>query len=71
MIDAGERRTKIITEAMASLIREKRSAHIDYISIVDAETLHDVDVLQGRLLITLAVQIGKARLIDNIIVTSS
>lgn len=41
---------------------------IDYVSIVDPETLRDVNTIKGRVLIALAVWIGKTRLIDNIVV---
>ena len=55
---------------MRKIIEEKPAAEIEYISIVDLETLKDVKKIKGRLLIALAVRFGKARLIDNIIVKS-
>jgi pantoate--beta-alanine ligase len=43
------------------------AAKIDYISIADTSTLEEVDVIRGRTLVSLAVRLGKPRLIDNII----
>ena len=70
MVDSGERLCYKITRKMRKIIEEKPAAEIEYISIVDLETLKDVKKIKGRLLIALAVRFGKARLIDNIIVKS-
>jgi pantoate--beta-alanine ligase len=69
MIASGERRTKAIIEAMTKLIRAKASVRIDYVSIVDRMTLEPLDTLQQGGLIAVAAWVGKARLIDNMIVS--
>jgi pantoate--beta-alanine ligase len=69
LIAAGERQARIIMGAMKDLITAKGSGRIEYVSIVDAENLQPLDLLRGRILIALAVWFGKARLIDNTIVT--
>ena len=69
LIGAGERRAPVIVQAMTDLIAAKETARIDYVSVVDADTLQSLDLLQERVLIALAVWFGKARLIDNTIVT--
>ena len=69
LIKAGERQSDVIIRAMMDLITTKDSARIDYVSIVDAHNLQSLAVLQGRVIIALAVQFGKARLIDNILIT--
>jgi pantoate--beta-alanine ligase len=66
LVKNGLRDTSRVVSAMRQLIRKKRSARIDYISIVDAETLESVKRIRGNELIALAVYIGKTRLIDNI-----
>jgi pantoate--beta-alanine ligase len=43
-------------------------ADIDYIEIIDANTLQPIKEIKGKVLIALAVKFGKARLIDNIVV---
>jgi len=45
-----------------------KNGNIDYIEIVDYETLQPIETINKKVLIALAVFFGKARLIDNIIV---
>lgn len=45
-----------------------KKAKIDYISIVDYETLQDVKKIERKAAILAAVYIGKTRLIDNVII---
>ena len=59
---------KIISEMKRKIIAVENNAKIDYISIVDPETLEDIKIINKNVLIALAVKIGKARLIDNITV---
>lgn len=68
LVGEGERDASRIIEQMSRLIQVKPSARIDYVAIVDAERLQPVDTLSGRVLIALAVFIGKTRLIDNAVV---
>ncbi len=67
MIGSGERNSKKIKSAMRGIIEKAKAARIDYISIVDLENLEDIEKVAGKVLIALAVWIGKTRLIDNII----
>jgi len=57
-----------VVSAMKQLIRKKSRAKIDYISIVDRETLMPLKKISGSCLIVLAAWIGKTRLIDNTVV---
>lgn len=66
MIKAGERDARKIKDKMRKLILNKPKAKIDYISIDDSENLEPLKKLKGNVLISLAVKIGKTRLIDNI-----
>lgn len=43
-------------------------AKIDYVEIVNSENLEPIETIKGKVLIALAVYIGKTRLIDNIAV---
>ncbi len=63
----GERNSKNIIEAMRQLFSRQRNFKIDYISIVDFDDLKDVNKISGKALVTVAVIVGKTRLIDNII----
>ncbi len=64
----GERNSKKIIDSMRDLINAKDTAKIDYIKVVDLDTVKDITQIKDKALIALAVFIGKTRLIDNIIV---
>jgi len=66
MIESGERDSRRIKNRMRLLIQKKPKAKIDYIAINDSETLRPLKKLKGNVLISLAVRVGKTRLIDNI-----
>ncbi len=64
----GERNADVIRKKMTALIQsEPRASRIDYVSIADAETLEELESIDRRAVVSLAVKIGKPRLIDNII----
>jgi len=63
----GEEDAEKIRRQMESLIRKEPLARIDYVSIADARTLEELDVISGQALASLAVKIGRTRLIDNVI----
>jgi pantoate--beta-alanine ligase len=64
----GEKDAKLIRRQMRELIQKQPLAEIDYISIADAETLDELDEVRPPALVSLAVKIGKTRLIDNVVV---
>ena len=68
MIGAGERNAGVIISAMKEIVEAEPEAAVDYISIVDSDLLRPVEIVAGKVLIALAVKIGPARLIDNILV---
>jgi pantoate--beta-alanine ligase len=47
------------------LIKKEPLADIDYISIADDKTLEELHRIKNRALVSIAVKIGKTRLIDN------
>ncbi len=61
---------KIITE-MRKILSRPSSIEIQYVSIVNAETLQNVDKITGTVLAAVAVKIGRAGLIDNILIDVS
>ena len=67
MIRNGIADTKILIDEMTKSVRQIPSAKIEYISIVDAETLQGLEQAKGRVLVAFAVEVGVARLIDNIL----
>lgn len=66
LVDEGERDAHLIRQAMCRLIEAEALARIDYVQIVDADSLQDVARLERPVLVAIAVFIGKTRLIDNI-----
>ncbi len=65
--DEGERSVARLIESVRSIIENEPLTRIDYVSVNDAETLEKLDKLDDRpALLSLAVFIGKIRLIDNI-----
>jgi pantoate--beta-alanine ligase len=63
----GERNADVIRQKMASLIKKEPLASIEYISIADTQTLDEVPEINEPALASLAVRIGKTRLIDNLL----
>jgi len=63
----GERNAETIRKKMTSLISKEPLAKIEYVSIADAETLEELTEINKPALASLAVRIGKTRLIDNIL----
>jgi len=68
MIDAGITDAREIITEMRKILQQAPSIEIEYVSIVDAETLENIDQIAGKVLAAVAVGIGSARLIDNILV---
>ncbi len=65
MIEAGEKDVQKIKNAIVKQIKTERLARIDYVELVDTETLEPVKTITGSILAAIAVYIGKTRLIDN------
>ena len=68
MIKSGEKDPEKIIKKIKDIISQEKLANIDYIEIVNFDTLKTVDKIRGKVLIALAVKFGNTRLIDNIIV---
>jgi pantoate--beta-alanine ligase len=65
----GENSISKLADAARNMIASAKGARIDYISIVDRESLQPLETLRPNALIALAVFIGKTRLIDNLRLT--
>ncbi len=64
--DAREKSAKEIVDLVRSVINEAPLARIDYVDVVDAESLRPIDKVRPNSLLAVAVFFGKTRLIDNI-----
>ncbi|MFS8480714.1 MAG: pantoate--beta-alanine ligase [Acidimicrobiia bacterium] len=68
-IAAGERDPQAVRELVAGIIEAEPLAELDYVEVVDADSLATPETLQGNLRLLAAVRFGRARLIDNVGVT--
>lgn len=67
--DAGERKADNLRRVMRQTIENEPLANLQYVSCADALTLQEIeDEIKGEALLSLAVFIGKTRLIDNILI---
>ena len=65
----GERDAEVLRQVMRAVLAAEPLAQVDYVSAADAETLRECEgALSGAVLLSMAVRIGRARLIDNITV---
>ena len=67
LFSQGEKDAERLRQEMTALIQKQPLADIDYISIADVETLDELNTVKSPSLVSLAVKIGKTRLIDNIV----
>ena len=66
----GERAVQALLTAARDLVREQPLADVDYIEVLDADTLQPPPAgLTGPVLLALAVRFGATRLIDNRVLT--
>ncbi|MCH8863966.1 MAG: pantoate--beta-alanine ligase [Chloroflexi bacterium] len=63
----GEKGAGKIREQMTAFIQSEPFTTIDYVSIAEPETLEEMAVVKTPALVSLAVRIGKTRLIDNVV----
>lgn len=68
MVKNGEKKADVILTEMKQIIEAEPLAKIDYVEMVDADSIETVEEVKGRVLVAMAVYIGKTRLIDNFIV---
>ncbi len=68
LIKSGERDAGVVKSAMKEFLSRYDKVKIDYVEIVDEETLEPVKHIEGKVIVAIACWVGKARLIDNVIV---
>jgi pantoate--beta-alanine ligase len=65
--EKGEMTAETLRQQMTSLISREPLAKIEYVSIADTDTLEELSKIDRPALASLAVRIGKTRLIDNVL----
>jgi pantoate--beta-alanine ligase len=63
--EAGERSADALRAGMRRVLASEPLAEVDYVSVADAQTLLECDLVEGPALLSLAVSFGSTRLIDN------
>ena len=63
--DRGERNAEALRVSMRAVIEAEPLASVQYVSAADPDTLLELRQIEKGVLLSLAVQVGKARLIDN------
>lgn len=64
--DRGERNSSKLLSAGMEIFRQESAAKLDYLEIVDPETLDPLPTVTGDALVAVAAHVGTTRLIDNL-----
>jgi len=67
-IRAGERGGARLAERVRERLRAAEGVELEYVAVVDPDTLADLDRIRGACLVAVAAKVGATRLIDNVIV---
>ncbi|HEX3032046.1 MAG TPA: pantoate--beta-alanine ligase [Bacillota bacterium] len=68
-VHEGEKSGTRLRQRVVEFIEQEPLARIDYVEVKSEETLETAEVLEGSVLIALAVRFGNTRLIDNTVIT--
>lgn len=68
LIESGEKSASAVRRVITAEIEKEPLAKIDYVDVVDFETITPAETIEGTVLVAIAVFIGKTRLIDNFII---
>jgi len=63
----GEREAETLRQVMKDVIASEPLAQMQYVSCADYDTLEELETATGRTLLSMAVFVGKTRLIDNFV----
>jgi pantoate--beta-alanine ligase len=63
--EAGERSADVLRDTMRETLTAEPMAIVEYVSVADGVTLHELETVDGPALLSLAVRFGNTRLIDN------
>jgi pantoate--beta-alanine ligase len=63
----GEREAEQLRQVMREVIAFEPLAQIQYVSCADYDTLQELETVTGKTLLSMAVFLGKTRLIDNLV----
>ena len=67
LVQGGERNGERIVRAVQEEIGKEALARMEYVRLCDPSSLEEMTVVEGEAVLALAVWVGKARLIDNVL----
>jgi pantoate--beta-alanine ligase len=65
--ERGERNAESLRNVMKDVISSEPLARMQYVSVADYDTLEELETVTGKTLLSMAVFMGKTRLIDNFV----
>lgn len=71
LLESGETDAAAVKAAITAEIETEPLAKIDYVDVVDFDTVTPIEKIDGSVLVAIAVYIGKTRLIDNFLIEGS
>lgn len=67
LYESGEREAEALRRKMREVIEAEPLVQMQYVSCADYDSLEELDVVKGKSLLSMAVFVGKTRLIDNFV----
>ena len=68
LLAKGEKNAADIRSKLESLIHSFPETKVEYVSFCQPETLEEIEIIEKKVLLALAVKVGKTRLIDNALI---
>lgn len=65
--ESGERNADALRKIISDVLASEPRAQTQYVSVADYDTLEELETVTGRALLSIAVYMGKTRLIDNFV----
>lgn len=69
LISKGVKDTKELKQAVNIILDNKDKLRIDYLEFINPQTFEDIEEIEDEILVAIAAYVGKARLIDNILIS--
>jgi pantoate--beta-alanine ligase len=69
MVKDGVGEPEKLKNKMLAILREEPGVVVDYVEAVDPDSLLPLAIIRGRVVILIAVRLGRTRLIDNILIS--
>jgi pantoate--beta-alanine ligase len=66
--ESGERDAEVLRRILRETINAEPLARLQYVSCADYDTLEELENITGKTLLSMAVFVGKTRLIDNLVI---